>query len=68
MSKNVESRSVWARPFEGEIAYEMSKTLAKEILATRKGADQNKDPQEFLCRVVDETFGLKGHCTQVFIV
>ena len=28
----------------GDIAYEMDKTLAKEILSTRKGAEQNMNP------------------------
>ena len=52
----------------GDIAYEMGKTLAKEILATRKGAEQNMDPQAFLCKVVNESFGLKGHCAYVFVI
>lgn len=60
-----ESKTVWAKPFEGGIEYEMSKELAKQILATRKGTDQNCNPQEFLCRVVNEEFGLKGNCTRV---
>ena len=60
-----ESKSVWAKPYEGEIEYEMSKEMAKQILATRKGADQNVHPQEFLCRIVNEEFGLKGNCTRV---
>ena len=46
----------------GDIAYEMNKLLAKEILATRKGAEQNMNPQDFLCKVVNESFGLKGNC------
>ena len=66
-NKNIEpeSKSVWAKPYEGEIEYEMSKEMAKQILATRKGTDQNVHPQEFLCRVVNEEFGLKGNCTRV---
>ena len=60
-----EAKTVWAKPFEGGIEYEMSKELAKQILATRKGTDQNCNPQEFLCRVVNEEFGLKGNCTRV---
>ena len=66
-NKNIEpeSKSVWAKPYEGEIEYEMSKEMAKQILATRKGADQNVHPQEFLCRIVNEQFGLKGNCTRV---
>ena len=59
------SKTVWAKPFEGGIEYEMSKEMAKQILATRKKEEQNVHPQEFLCRVVNEEFGLKGNCTRV---
>lgn len=60
-----EAKTVWAKPFEGGIEYEMSKEMAKQILATRKGADQNMSSQKFLCQVVNEEFGLKGNCTRV---
>lgn len=63
--KEPESKTVWAKPFEGGIEYEMSKEMAKQILATRKGAEQNMPPQKFLCQVVNEEFGLKGNCTRV---
>ena len=67
MSKNSEntSKTIYARPFEGDVEYEMSKEMAKQILATRKGVDQNVHPQEFLCRVVNEDFGIKGNCVRV---
>ena len=35
---NSESKSVWSKPFYNPIEYEMPKELAKQILATRKGA------------------------------
>ena len=60
-----EAKTVWTKPYEEGIEYEMSKELAKQILATRKGTDQNMHPQEFLCKVVNEEFGLKGNCTRV---
>ena len=63
-----ETKTVWAKPSYGEIEYEMSKEMAKQILATRKGTDQNVHPQEFLKRVVNEDFGLKGYCTNVIIL
>ena len=66
--KENESKSVWAKPYEGAVEYEMSKQMAKEILATRKGADQNVPPQDFLCRVVNEDFRLKGYCTRVITI
>jgi hypothetical protein len=70
MNKNIENDtlSVWAKPFYGEIEYEMPKELAKQILATRKGADQNMHPQEFLKKVVNEEFGLKGYCSNVIVL
>ena len=68
--KNVEnnSKTVSPKPFEGDIEYEMNKEMAKQILATRKGVDQNVLPQEFLCRVVNEEFGIKGNCVRVLTV
>lgn len=70
MNKNIENntQSVWAKPFYGEIEYEMPKELAKQILATRKGTDQNMHPQEFLKKVVNEEFGLKGYCSNVIVL
>lgn len=63
-----ETKTVWTKPSYGEIEYEMSKEMAKQILATRKGTDQNVHPQEFLKRVVNEDFDLKGYCTNVIIL
>ena len=60
-----ESMTVWTKSYEGGIEYEMTKEMAKQILATRKGADQNMSSQKFLCQVVNEEFGLKGNCTRV---
>ena len=48
-----------------EFEYNMSEQLAKEILATRKNAEKSMHPQVFLCKVVNETFGLRGHCVSV---
>ena len=65
MAKNEESKSVWAKPFYGGIEYEMPKEMAKQILATRKGEERNIQPQVFLCKVVNEEFGLLGNCVKV---
>ena len=69
-NNNIEnnSKTVSPKPFEGDVEYEMNKELAKQILATRKGVDQNVHPQEFLCRVVNEEFGIKGNCVRVLTV
>lgn len=53
---------------EGDIEYEMSKELAKNILNGRKGTEVNMHPQEFLCKVVNEEFGIKGNCTRVITI
>ena len=70
MSKTIENEmpkelTAWTKLSYGEIEYEMPKELAKHILATRKGPDQNVHPQVFLCRVVNEEFRIKGNCTKV---
>ena len=49
----------------GEFEYNMSEQLAKEILATRKNAEKHMHPQVFLCKIVNETFGLRGQCVSV---
>lgn len=49
----------------GNIEYKMSADMARSILRSRKGADLKVHPQEYLCRYVNETFGLKGHCVKV---
>ena len=49
-----------------QIEYKMSPVLAETYLRiwkkTKKGT-----PQEFLCKVVNEEFGLKGECVRVLI-
>ena len=66
--KDNEAKSVWAKPYYGGIEYEMSKLMAKELLNERKGADRNIHPQEYLCKVVNASFGLKGYCTRVITI
>lgn len=38
--------------------YKMSETMKKELLKVRKGADKKADKQNYLCKVVNEEFGL----------
>ena len=45
--------------------YKMSKTMAKDLLSDRKGDDAKMHPQQYLCKVVNECFGLKGTCVEV---
>ena len=39
-----EAKTVSPKPFEGDVEYEMTKEMAKQILATRKGTEQNMPP------------------------
>lgn len=45
--------------------YKMSPVLVNTYLKMRKGKEKTGDIQEYLCRVVNEEFGLKGICTKV---
>lgn len=65
MTKDPESKSVWSKPYYGGIEYEMPKAMAKELLKTRKGAEQNLPVNEFLRNVVNMEFGIKGYCVKV---
>lgn len=42
--------------------YSMSKEMAKKYL---KNCPKNIRPQEFLCKIVNEQFGLKEPCIRV---
>lgn len=52
----------------GSIEYKMPKNMASSYLKTRKGDDSKLRPQDYLCKVVNEEFGLKNHCSRVIIV
>lgn len=65
MNKESTSKSVWSKPLYDEIEYEMPKEMVKQILATRKGDERNMQVQDFLCKVVNEEFGILGNCVKV---
>jgi hypothetical protein len=67
MKNNTEPKNetVWTKPFYGGIEYEMPAAMAKNLLAERHGTDKNMHPQEYLKKVVNETFGIKGYCVKV---
>lgn len=60
-----ENKSVWTKPFYRPIEYEMPKQMAKQLIAERKGNDRNMRPQDYLCKVVNEDFGILGNCVKV---
>lgn len=49
----------------GAIEYKMPERMAQAYLKMRKGDDAKRNPQEYLCKVVNEEFGLKGYCVKV---
>lgn len=49
----------------GCIEYKMPDKMARELLKNRKGDEAKMRPNDFLCKVVNENFGLKGHCVNV---
>ena len=51
----------------GNIEYKMPEAMAKEYLKNRKGEDAKMNPQAYLCKLVNEEFGLKGYCTKVIV-
>ena len=49
----------------GCIEYKIPEQMARELLKNRKGDETKMRPNDFLCMVVNENFGLKGHCVKV---
>jgi hypothetical protein len=52
----------------GGFEYRMSRESMKSILDTRKNAvDKGKNEQDYLCKYIDEQYGLKGTCVKVVV-
>lgn len=51
--------------YYGGIEYNMPKEFAKMLLKSRKGNEVNMQPQDFLCKYVNEELGILGNCTKV---
>ena len=49
----------------GYFEYKMTKEMANAYLNSRKSDDKKKHPQEYLCQIVNNEFGVKGTCTRV---
>lgn len=49
----------------GAVEYKMPREMAKELLKNRKGTDIKMNPNDYLCKVVNESFGLLRHCDNV---
>ena len=48
-----------------EFKYKMSYTTAKELLRQKNGEDRSLSNQAYLCKIVNETYGLLGTCIEV---
>jgi uncharacterized protein (DUF2267 family) len=51
----------------GKIEYKMPEEMAKAYLKTRGSEDMKMHPDDFLCKVVNEEFGLRGLCEKVIV-
>lgn len=60
-----ENNTKYTHERAGAVEYAMPEGLAQEILKTRKGTEKNMHPEDFLVKVVNETFGLKEKCVKV---
>ena len=49
----------------GFIEYKMPEAMAKAYLNERTAEEKKMRPNDFLCKIVNEEFGLKGYCTRV---
>lgn len=49
----------------GYCEYKMPRAMAQQLLKNRKGEDAKMRPNDFLCKVVNENFGLKEYCVKV---
>ena len=62
---NVRNDEVMKYGKAGIIEYKMPEKMAIELLKNRKGNEAKMRPNDFLCKVVNESFGLKGYCVNV---
>ena len=49
----------------GFIEYKIPEAMAKAYLNERTAEEKKMRPNDFLCKIVNEGFGLKGYCTRV---
>lgn len=50
-----------------EIAYRMPVGVAKAYLKSRHGDENKMNNQAYLCKMVNQDYGLKGNCVKVII-
>ena len=59
---------LWPEGKVGAIEYHMPTEVADDLLKNRKGADLKMAPQAFLCKYVDEQYGLMYRCVKVVLI
>lgn len=47
--------------------YRMPTGVAKAYLKDRKGEEKNMNSQAYLCKIVNQEYGLKGNCVRVIV-
>jgi hypothetical protein len=62
MAKMVETRTK-----AGKIEYKMPMEMAQAYLRAAKGDEAKMNRNDYLCKVVNEEFGLKGLCVNVLL-
>lgn len=51
----------------GFIRYQMPKEMALGLLRAREKEEKKMDIQEYLCKIVNDHYGLKGYCVEVLV-
>lgn len=51
----------------GYVEYKMPRLMAQEYLKMRTEGEKKMNPNEYLCKVVNEDFHIKGYCTNVIL-
>ena len=49
------------------IEYQMTKNMFNALLKTRKSTEKNMNPYEFVAKIVNEQFGVKGTVTHITV-
>lgn len=49
----------------GTIEYKMPEAVAREYLKMRNAEEKKMKPNDYLCKIVDEQYGLLGKCVRV---
>ena len=66
MKKNQEKKQVSkAQQVTNNFQYRMTKESFQSIVATRSGEDKGMNPYDYVKKYINETYNLRGICTEV---